>query len=169
MNIRFGSIICLIFSILAFSAHGINIENFSIIQKLGEYIDYMFGEDPIRYVRYFYVYVICRLLKGKFANQTLPLSPKQLWLYLNGSLIIYHAELAANLPLEEEKGTLQGFSLESALDYSYWLYWWAMASHSHYAHAFIHALPGTILFENYDLYGLVSGFLSNDQRTRSIY
>jgi len=169
MNIRFGSIICLVFSILAFSAHGVDFEQTNIIQKLKEYLDYMLGEDPVKYVRYFYVYVICRLLKGKLANQTLPLSPKQLWAYLNGSLIIYHAELAANLPIGEEKNHINGFSLESALDYSYWVYWWAVASHSSIGQALISLLPGTLLFENYDLYGLVAGILSNDHRTRSIY
>jgi hypothetical protein len=169
MNIRFGSIICLVFSVLAFRAQGLDFERFNIIQKIGEYIDYMLGEDPVRYVRYFYVYVICRFLKGKLSNQTLPLSPTLFWAYLNGSLVFYHAELAARLPLERQENKVMGFSLESALDYSYWIYWWAVASQSSMAHALIAFLPGTILFENYDLYGLVAGILSNDHRTRSIY
>jgi hypothetical protein len=166
MNIRFGSIICLAFSILAFSAHDIHTGN--IIQKLFDYINYMLGEDPVRYVRYFYVYVVCRLLKGKLSDQSVPLSPKQLWAYLNGSLEFYHTQSAVHFSVDD-KNTLQGFSLESALDYSYWVYWWAVASHSSLAQTLISIVPGTVLFENYDLYGLVAGFLSTDQRTRSIY
>ena len=109
MNIRFGSIICLVFSVLAFRAQGLDFERFNIIQKIGEYIDYMLGEDPVRYVRYFYVYVICRFLKGKLSNQTLPLSPTLFWAYLNGSLVFYHAELAARLPLERQENKVMGF------------------------------------------------------------
>lgn len=169
MKIRSGSIICLAFSVLAFSAHGIDLEQCDLIEKLRKYLDYMLGEDPVRYVRYFYVYVICRTLKGKFANQTLPLSPKQFWLYLNGSLVFYDAELASTLPIDENKSKAHGFSLESILDYLYWFYWWAMASHCSLATILISSLPGTALFENYDLYGLVAGILSNDHRTRSIY
>jgi len=169
MNIRFGSIICLVFSVLAFNAHGVDIESFNISEKFGKYLDYMLGEDPVRYVRYFYVYVICRFLKGKLSNETLPLSPTLFWAYLNGSLAFSHAQLAANLPLGGQDTNVHGFSLESALDYSYWIYWWAVASNSSLAHALIAIVPGTILFENYDLYGLVAGILSNDHRTRSIY
>lgn len=154
---------------MAFNAHNINVDHLNLKWKLEEYLNYMMGDDPIRYVRYFYVYVICRMLKGKFANQTLPLSFAQLWAYLKGSLTFSHAELASNLPIEPQHAQLHGFSLESLLDYSYWVYWWAVASDSSIARALLWALPGTLLYENYDLYGLVAGLLSNDHRTRSIY
>lgn len=169
MNIRFGTIICLIFSILAFNANGLEIEYFNVGEKLKGYLAYMMGDDPVRYVRYFYVYVVCRLIKGKLANQTLPLAPAQFCAYLSGSLTLHHAELAASLPIFEQENSIQGFSLESALDYSYWVYWWAVASNSWLAHALLSALPGTMIFENYDLYALVAGTISNDHRTRSIY
>src|SRR5262249_24773958 len=129
---------------------------------------YMMGDDPIRYVRYFYMYVIFRMLKGKIANQTLPLSFRQMWSYLNGSICFSHAELASALPFDS-RPQVHGFSLESFLDYSYWVYWWAIASDSTVARTLLWAIPSTILYENYDLYGLVAGILSNDHRTRSIY
>lgn len=169
MNIRFGTIFCLAFSIMAFNAHSINMDHLNIKLQVEEYLAYMMGDDPIRYVRYFYVYVICRMLKGKFANQTLPLSFAELRLYLNGSLSCAHAEMASRLSLKSEVEDIHGFSIESMLDYSYWVYWWAVASDSTVARALIWAMPGTLLYENYDLYGLIAGFLSTDHRTRSIY
>jgi len=169
MNIRFGTFFCLVISIMAFNAHNIDMEHLNLKLQLEEYLAYMMGDDPTRYVRYFYVYVICRMFKGKFANHTLPLSFAQLREYLSGSLSFHHAELASTLPIEVHTQKIHGFSLESMLDYSYWVYWWAVASDSAVARSLIWALPGTMLFENYDLYGLVAGMLSNDHRTRSIY
>lgn len=169
MNIRFGTIFCVAISVMAFNAHTIDMEHLNFKFKLEEYLNYMMGDDPVRYVRYFYLYVICRLIKGKIANQTLPLSISQLWAYMNGSLTFSHAELSATLPIRPQNIQLHGFSLESMLDYSYWIYWWAIASDSIIAELILWALPGALLYENYDLYGFIAGFLSNDHRTRSIY
>lgn len=169
MNIRFGTIFCLAFSVMAFNAHNIDMDHLNPIIKIEEYLAYMMGDDPIRYVRYFYVYVLCRMIKGKFADQTLPLSFYQMKSYLNGSLSFSHAELASRLPIAHDDQKFHGFSLESLLDYSYWVYWWAVASDSVIANTLLWALPGTMLYENYDFYGLVAGILSNDHRTRSIY
>lgn len=168
MNIRFGTIFCLAFSIMAFNAKSIDVEHFNIGHEVEQYLTYMMGDDPTQYVRYFYIYLICRLLKSKLANNTLPLSPSKFCSYLNGSLIINHAELASRLPILDQSDKSANFSLESAFDYSYWVYCWAAASNTVLAQSIILALPSTMLFDNFDLYGLVSGILSTDHRTRTI-
>jgi hypothetical protein len=169
MNIRFGTIFCLAISVMAFNAHSIDVDHFNLKLRIEEYLAYMMGDDPIRFVRYFYVYVTCRLIKGRFANQSIPLSLPDLWDYLNGRTRQLHWEQATILPCRNQDKKLHGFSLESLLDYCYWIYWWAIASDSLIASNILCAMPGTLLFENYDVYGLFAGMLSEDQRTRQIY